>query len=284
MPLTGTASPAAHVGVGRCRSGRCSAAPRAGTLAGTPNSVAQLVGPVEPRRCRRASCGSRSTGRSRARRRRDRRSAARAASVSTVPNARSASAVDAALGEQPLELGRGEVGVEHQAGAARGSAARGPASRSSSQRAAVRRSCQTIARWQGIAGARGPTRPTVSRWFVMPMRGDRLAGAAVAARPRRGWRRSRPRSRRRRARPSPAAGSAAGTRGTRQVRSCPCSSIASVRTPVVPASIASDDRHSASGCGAVAAAPRSPATSVGDRAAPPVAAGGTRARASLAAE
>ena len=37
--------------------------------------------------------------------------------LSTVPNARSASAVDAAFGEQPLELGGREVGVEHEPGA-----------------------------------------------------------------------------------------------------------------------------------------------------------------------
>ena len=54
---------------------------------------------------------------------------------------------------------------------------------------------------------------------------------------RRASRWSRPRSRRRRARPSPAAGSAAGTRGARCAGRWPRSSIASVRMPVVPASM-----------------------------------------------
>ena len=43
-----------------------------------------------------------------------------------------------------------------------------PASRSSSQRRAVRRSCQTIARWSGSPVPRSQA-TTVSRWFVMPM-------------------------------------------------------------------------------------------------------------------
>ena len=43
-----------------------------------------------------------------------------------------------------------------------------PATRSSSQRAAVRRSCQTIARWRGRPVERSHT-TTVSRWSVMPI-------------------------------------------------------------------------------------------------------------------
>ena len=43
-----------------------------------------------------------------------------------------------------------------------------PASLSSSQRRAVRRSCQTIARWSGSPLSRSHA-TTVSRWFVIPM-------------------------------------------------------------------------------------------------------------------
>ena len=63
--------------------------------------------------------------------------------ASIVPKA--ASARHAAVADQPLDLGAGEVRVEHQPGAlAHELLVAGLAS--SSQRRAVRRSCQTIAR------------------------------------------------------------------------------------------------------------------------------------------
>ena len=76
---------------------------------------------------------------------------------SIVPRARSPSAGDAALGQQPLELGAAEVGIEHETGASR-TRSSVPASASASQRAAVRRSCHTIAR-QSAHRWRGPTPP-----------------------------------------------------------------------------------------------------------------------------
>ena len=52
-----------------------------------------------------------------------------------------------------------------------------PASRSAAHAGAVRRSCQTTARWIGRPVARSQT-STVSRWFVMP-----IAATAPAPRP-----------------------------------------------------------------------------------------------------
>jgi hypothetical protein len=65
---------------------------------------------------------------------------------SIVPNAASRGTPPSLM--QPLDLRAGEVRVEHEAGALADERLV-PASRSSSQRAAVRRSCQTIARWSG---------------------------------------------------------------------------------------------------------------------------------------
>ena len=135
---------------------------------------------------------------------------------STVPNARCGVGVDAALGEQPLELGGREVGVEHEAGAL-------PHQRldaGGAQVVAARRGATVLPDDRPVAG---PTRSrrshttTVSRWLVMPIAGDRLA---VERGDDLGERRPGPRARcrRRRARPSRAAGSAAGTRGTRVAR------------------------------------------------------------------
>jgi len=57
-----------------------------------------------------------------------------------------------------------------------------PASRRSAQIRAVRRSCQTIARWIGAPLARSQT-STVSRWLVMPMAAMAgLPARAIAAR------------------------------------------------------------------------------------------------------
>jgi len=50
-----------------------------------------------------------------------------------------------------------------------------PSARSRSQTAAVRRHCQTIARWIGALFARSQT-IVVSRWLVMPDGGDVVAG------------------------------------------------------------------------------------------------------------
>src|SRR5229473_4565092 len=53
-----------------------------------------------------------------------------------------------------------------------------PSRFSASQRAAVRRSCQTIARWTGFPVRRSHT-TVVSRWFVIPIAATRL-GASFA--------------------------------------------------------------------------------------------------------
>ena len=74
--------------------------------------------------------------------------------------------LDAALGQQPRQLGGREVRVEHEAGGA-GAPGRWPAARSSSQRSAVRRSCHTMARCSGRPVRRSQT-TVVSRWLVMP--------------------------------------------------------------------------------------------------------------------
>ena len=84
-----------------------------------------------------------------------------------MPSARSASARDAALGQQPLDLGAGEVRVEHEAGALpheRQVAGGGQLVAA----AAVRRSCHTMARCSGAPVRRSHT-TTVSRWLVMPI-------------------------------------------------------------------------------------------------------------------
>ena len=110
--------------------------------------VAQLVGPLAARRCRRASCGSRSTGRSRARRRRP------AGEAPQDPR------VDGAEREVGVGRRRRRRASSHSSFVAEKYGSRTspvasriggswPASRSASQRGAVRRSCHTIARWRG---------------------------------------------------------------------------------------------------------------------------------------
>ncbi len=59
-------------------------------------------------------------------------------------------------------------------------AARCPAAASSSQRAAVRRSCQTMARWRGRPVRRSHA-TTVSRWSVMPMAATGWPSAAISS-------------------------------------------------------------------------------------------------------
>ena len=158
--------------------------------------------------------------------------------MSTVPNTRSSSAVDAALVQQPRQLRRGEVRVEHEAGraadhrlvaggaqlvAARGGAAVLPDDGAVRAAAPVRRSHTT----------------TVSRWFVMPIAAivspaSRSSAADLAER----LDRHPPDVVGVVLDPARAAGSAAGTRGTSGRAARPSSSTANARTPVVPASIA----------------------------------------------
>jgi len=69
--------------------------------------------------------------------------------------------------EHPFDLGRGEVGIEHQP-VRPWIKARCRSATSSAQRGAVRRSCHTIARCNGFPLPRSHTQ-TVSRWLVMPM-------------------------------------------------------------------------------------------------------------------
>ena len=58
--------------------------------------------------------------------------------------------------EQPGDLGAGEIGVEQQAGLRLVTSASCPARLSVAQRSAVRRSCQTMARWIGLPVSRVP--------------------------------------------------------------------------------------------------------------------------------
>ena len=76
-------------------------------------------------------------------------------------------APDLRILEQQLELGRGEIGIEDEAGALPYPGSR-PSARRASHRAVVRRSCQTMARWTGRSVARSQS-TTVSRWLVIPM-------------------------------------------------------------------------------------------------------------------
>ena len=161
MPLTGTASPAAASGSRHAEPAARRQRPRAGTRRGTSNSVAQLVGPRA-----RADVVEH-----------------RAARVRRVGRVHAAVGAAGEVPQDPrVDGAEREVGVgrrrRRRAAATRASSPRStgrararsrarisgswPAARSSSQRAAVRRSCQTIARWQRPAGARGPT-PRPSR-------------------------------------------------------------------------------------------------------------------------
>ncbi len=82
--------------------------------------------------------------------------------------------------EQPLELGGREVRVEHEAGAVADQVAGGRHRVSSSQRSAVRRSCQTMARWRGSPVRRSQT-TMVSRWSVMPMAATGSSSVATSS-------------------------------------------------------------------------------------------------------
>ena len=122
---------------------------------------------------------------------------------SIVPRARSRVGLDAALGQQPLEPWCPRSRGRGRARSWSAPASRCPARGSSSQRPAVRRSCQTMARWRGPPVRRSHA-TSVSRWSVMPMAATGSSRSADELGQRR--RHRRPRSRRRRARPSPGRG------------------------------------------------------------------------------
>jgi hypothetical protein len=75
------------------------------------------------------------------------------------------------LVKQPADLRGREIRVDDQAGAF-GNGSASPAARQASQISAVRRSCQTIALCTGRPVERSHN-TAVSRWLVMPDRGDR---------------------------------------------------------------------------------------------------------------
>ncbi len=79
--------------------------------------------------------------------------------------------------EEPPELGAREIGVEQEAGLARGSRARRPRRAVARIAGAVRRSCQTIALCTGRPVSRSQS-TTVSRWFVMPIAASSRADEA----------------------------------------------------------------------------------------------------------
>ena len=205
-PRAGTRAPRKASGSVSPRT--CAEGPASGSAAaGTPSSVAELVVPaqrvdVEQHRARRVRVvGHRAAGELEGEPGVD-RPEAHASRSRPVARARRRSR---AATRSSCRRSRGRS----RARCARARAPRSPCSRSSSQRAAVRRSCQTIARWSG-SPVRSSQATTVSRWLVMPIapRPGRRRRRRRRA-PRRRPRATRPRSRRRRARPSRAAGSAA---------------------------------------------------------------------------
>ena len=121
--------------------------------------------------------------------------------------------VDAALAQQPAELGRAEVRIEHEPGL------RAHRRQLRRERVAHVRRCAGLATPTRGAAARrstATTRRRVSRWLVMPI----AAIGSVETTAHFGERTPAPpaRSRRRRARPIRAAGSTAGIRGRRRRR------------------------------------------------------------------
>ena len=82
--------------------------------------------------------------------------------------------------EQPGDLGGGEIGIEQQAGLPASPSASWPALSGARQASAVRRSCQTMARWIGLPVRRSQT-TDVSRWLVMPMAAMPAAVSPAAA-------------------------------------------------------------------------------------------------------
>ena len=125
---------------------------------------------------------------------------------------------------QPGQLGAGEVRVEPQPGQLARPASSWPWPRASGCRCpAVRRSCQTIAR-RGEPRVSRSHSSTVSRWLVMPIARQVRRSPSPGRRGRRGSPRGWPaRSPRGSARPSRAAGSAGRTPGS------PCAAIGALR-------------------------------------------------------
>ena len=151
----------------RTRVGLAVARARSGAAPGSDvgrhaEQLAQLGVPPRACGCRTAACATRSSSRSRAC-----RSACSTSHESIVPKRRRSASTPPSF-TQPLDLRAREVRVEHEPGALAERAARARPPRSSSQRAAVRRSCQTSARWSG-SPVSGSHATTVSRWLVMPM-------------------------------------------------------------------------------------------------------------------
>ena len=223
---------------------------------GTPNSSSSSSSQSPRVRCRRAACARRWSRRSRA--------AAppvrfQTSHESTVPKAssprrRAPQAVGDVV-QDPAQLGRREVGVEHETRLAPHQRARGRRRRSARHAPAVRRSCQTI------AGATGrPSRAPRRRWSRAGWR---------CRRPRRPPpRRRRPRQRRARrvelrlprsragpARPSPAAGRSGRLACCATATMRPSWSTSTCRELVVPWSsariIAGRARGAPSWCGAL---------------------------------
>ena len=150
--------------------------------------------------------------------------------------------LDAALGEQPLELGGREVRVEHEPGGRPDEGEVAGRRRSSSQRAAVRRSCHTMARWQRPAGA------PVPRHDRLALVGDADGGDGLPSRRGDQLGERRPDDGVQISSAScstqPGPGEVLGELAVRRSRpACPASSTAKARTPVVPASMAIDDGH-----------------------------------------
>ena len=149
---------------------------------------------------------------------------------------RRARAVDVV--EQPGDLGGGEIGIEQQAGLRRDRRLVAVARAALRRASAVRRSCQTMALWIGLPVARSQT-IAVSRWLVMPMRGDVLGrDAGLRHAPRARSRPSRARSPRDRARPSPAPDRSARTPAARSRPARASASNTIARVEVVPWSMA----------------------------------------------
>ena len=104
---------------------------------------------------------------------------------STVPKRERRTGLDPAVLEHPRPLGSREVRVEHEPGPLAYEREE-PASASSTHRGAVRRSCQTMARWHGRPVERSHA-TAVSRWLAMPMvAGTRDVAASVALQLRQG--------------------------------------------------------------------------------------------------
>ena len=175
---------------------------------GTPNSVEQLVGPRRRRRCRRASCGSRSTARWRA----------RAGEVPQDPR------VDGAERERRRRRRRRPRASSHSSLVAEkyGSSTSPVRARTSgsyaggAQVVAARRGAAVLPHDGAVARPTGRAVPHHDR-LALVGDADRRRRCRRRARrpPRRACRAPRARCRRRRARPSPAAGSAGGTPGRR---------------------------------------------------------------------